>query len=270
MLRLSIVLGLFFAFNSFSFATISDRNPRAIFEYISNDEYDKIIELINSGIDVNITDPTFFNITPLMEISFKLERSNDNYLKIAKLLLEKGADPNQKSTSGANALFYAVLLHNNADLLNLFIQYGANLNDLFHDNKESILHVALENGRNGASKIFEVLANNRLNINSSDKNGLTPLMIAMEKTCVPQEGCGFKALEVQLLVDRGADLNVEDKYFSYTALKFGIDSSNEASVLSVSEIAEFEYLLEHGAKVDQEAINISSSPIMKKLLAKYL
>ncbi|OFZ68709.1 MAG: hypothetical protein A2451_13895 [Bdellovibrionales bacterium RIFOXYC2_FULL_39_8] len=270
MLKLTILLSLFLSSFSWAIEAKAASNPLMIFEYFDNDDYDKIIELINSGIDVNIANPEFYNSTPLMEVSFKLENPNDRYMEVAKLLLEKGADPNKKSATGSNALFYAVLLHRNNNLLNLFIKFGANLNDTYHDNGESLLHIALENGRSNAGQIFETLVKSGLNINAQDKSGYTPLMVAMSQTCVPQEGCGFKGREVQLLVDLGASLNLEDKYFGYTALKFGIDVANETSIFSEADIWEFEFLLKHGAIVDQEAVDIAASPVMKKLLKKYL
>jgi|GEM_PF-6315828 len=53
------------------FALVTNASNLDIFDYIADDNYEKIIEEIESGVDVNVRDYRYFQNTPLIEISYK-------------------------------------------------------------------------------------------------------------------------------------------------------------------------------------------------------
>ncbi len=87
------------------------------------ENYTEIVELIiNSGADIN-SHESFLKETPLHRIC---ARFNPNF-RIIKLLLDKGADVNAVNISGKTPVFYCTFSYS-VELLNLLVQYGADLN----------------------------------------------------------------------------------------------------------------------------------------------
>gem|GEM_PF-4486779 len=191
----------------------------------------------------------------------------EKYLYIAELLLLKGADVNTRNIFGTNAVFHATKLNSNADFLKLLTKYGADLKATYNNNGETLLHAVMENSYYSSHEILSFLIEKTQMVNVANSSGFTPLMMAMTNNCRHYEGCGFMRPHIRILVEAGADINAEDKYFGFTALEFGIDSQNETAS---SDLRDFEFLLEKGAKVTKEMIEFSEDPEMKKLLAKYL
>ena len=250
----------------FSIVLTANTDSLKIFDYIDNDDYDKVIEVIQSGIDVNIQNPRFYNDTPLMSIAFKYNKPKEIHLTVAKMLLDHGADPNLSNSFGTNALVLATKLHKTDKMFMLMNGYNANLTTLFYPSKESLLHVVITNPTQGGIEIFKHLLASGLDINLQNDSGITPLMLAMDENCQKFEGCGLKNYIIRTLVDSGAKLELEDKYFGFTALKFGIDATNETYNYKYPEI---EYLLQKGAIVDDECIELADDPELKLLLKKY-
>lgn len=258
---------LFLAFFLFSAILISSETPLDIFEYIQTENWDKVIEMIEDGIDVNIKNPKFFNDTPLISISFKYEKPSNRILEVVQMLLNRGARVNEKNIFGTNAVTLSAMLHKDSKMFLMLDNFGANLKDSFYDSEEGLLHIAITNKNKGVIDIFNHLLNIGLNIDHQNKAGITPIMLAMDENCDKHAGCGLKSDLIHALVDGGANLNLEDKYFGFTALKFGIDKTNDSYNESFPDIL---YLLDHGANVDQEAIDMADDYELKTLLKKYL
>ncbi|OFZ48726.1 MAG: hypothetical protein A2381_05245 [Bdellovibrionales bacterium RIFOXYB1_FULL_37_110] len=240
---------------------------RDIFMYIDNNDYENVIREIESMNDVNITDHESFNNTPLMEVAFKLENEDSRYQSIALMLLKKGANPNYRNAFGTDALHYAVKLHSTDTFLANCHQYGADLETRYYLNQETLLHSVMENNHYQAFAIIKYLINHTKLVNVPTKRGLTPLMLAMMNNCRPYEGCGFKREQIRDLVNGGALVEVEDFFYHYTALEFGVESMNETYVDDFQDLA---FLIDHGAVVDQDALALAHRPGLIEFLKRYL
>ncbi len=80
---------------------------------------------IDKGADVNL--PTNKNYTPLMSAA------KGGHIEIVKLLLDKGADPSTRDTSGKTALDYAIEKKNDAVVQLLAKIAGTQGVGAFHD-----------------------------------------------------------------------------------------------------------------------------------------
>ncbi len=238
-----------------------------IFKYIEDNDFANIVREIENLSDVNITNHESFNSTPLMEVAFKLENENSKYQEIALMLLKKGANINYRNAFGSDALLYAVKLHTTDTFLKNCQKYGANLEIPYNVNKETLLHAAMENNHYLAPVITKYLLKNTKLVNARTQSGFTPLMLAMMSNCKHYEGCGFRREQIVDLVNSGALVDTEDYYYKLSALEFGIDSMNQTYV---DDYQDLKFLIEHGAIVDQDAVDLAETPRLKEFLRSYL
>lgn len=235
-----------------------------IFKHLDDNNYDKVIELLEKGVDPNITNPRYFKNTPLIEIAFKLEKRDERAYEIGKLLLEKGANPNIKNSFGTNAGLVAVKFHRSSMFLHDMMEHGLDLSQRFH-NDETYLHLSMENGYLEAPEIIHDLIQFGMDVNAKNKQGVTPLMEAMERNVVQYEGCGARRIQIAQLIQAGADVNIEDTYGD-TALIYGIYAINEEYC---PDLQDLEILLKNGAKVTDDAFKASKKSDITNLLKKY-
>ena len=115
--------------------------------------------------------------------------------EIVHMLLEAGADPNQKSKGRFSPLISACDKYRpNLEIINLLFEYGADPN--IQDNDGSTpLHIAV---RNDNSEITELLLTNGADPNIQDNIGNTPLHIP----------ANYKIKE--LLIKHGADETIKN------------------------------------------------------------
>lgn len=171
-------------------------------------DYDMIEYLVNHGADVNFR--LFYEerrqldiLTPLFLAIF-FQR-----LKVAKLLLDHGANPNETDSLGNNYLCKVISVKSTPEIFELLLQYGVdpyNVNssgfsciilavtnghdrlveilmkhkvdpNIENPNGDSLLHLATNNGY---LKIVKILVKFGANINILNKDGNTPLIIAIK------------------------------------------------------------------------------------------
>jgi len=102
---------------------------------------EKIRELVANGANLNAIEEGKSQETMFADILFADNLDYNLDLKIYKLLLELGADPNYDD-GGYNCLFNALLKYNKK-VVKLLLDYGANINALsFEDPVETILDAA--------------------------------------------------------------------------------------------------------------------------------
>lgn len=130
----------------------------------------------------------------------------NGFIKIVQLLVNSGADFRKNSYQGISPFLLAVQL-NQYDIVRLFLERGANVNQIRSYDGASALWIACDKPKiiNDFKQILtvKILLEFKADINQPNNSGLTPLMIA-----------GFhKNIEVmKLLLQHGADKNMKDKF----------------------------------------------------------
>ena len=182
-----------------------------------------IKDFIRSGIDVNIGITGINNeraFSPLYTEINKLpawDKNNDNRLSIIKLLLDAGADPNIKYGSGHNSPFVIACFNNNSgdsfekDIINIFIQYGADPNAIDERSGDSIFqHLIRRVFRDsGYVAIIKTLIEKGADINKVSDGGYTPMSMALRMKNFAQEEKKYEAVKsyddlIALLKKHGA------------------------------------------------------------------
>lgn len=143
--------------------------------------------LINNGADVNITIKSsrrqnrfythLHEFAPLhLAANFHHTALDSNSLELARLLITRGADVDQKTDDGQSPLHLAVRSGNDR-LVKLLIANGADVNA--RDFEEyTPLHSAAWKGHVG---VVETLVSNGANVSASAYDGITPYRCAVRK-----------------------------------------------------------------------------------------
>ncbi|MFC5401173.1 ankyrin repeat domain-containing protein [Cohnella soli] len=183
--------------------------------------------LISKGIDVNaVNGPSFV----LAEAVFSQADAN-----LFQLLLKAGADPNKKNQYGITAIDWASS-HDEADVVAMLIQYGANVNG-------NALPWAC---KEGYTDIVELLVKAGADPNMKDQYGLSVMFHAIERQ---------HPTTVEMLLKNGADPNgssivaVEkgNATIIELLLKYGANPDDLLVVAEQMENASIvELLLKHG------------------------
>lgn len=162
--------------------------------------------LINRGADVNVENN---GLTPLINVCLK------GYLRVALLLLEKGADPYAVNKNGNS--FYSIMnqqqpqwLQQNKVLQKIFPQYGIDMNNelikaVISGSKTSIIKSLLKNGASA---------------NAVDDEGMSVVMYAV---------LSKNLLALHVLLKAGADINQKNTQGD-TALILAVKRANKESV----------------------------------------
>ena len=133
----------------------------------------------------DVDSKTNTDATPLRFVS-----ETDGNLELAQVLLEHGADPSVRSITGRDSLYLA-LETGHQGLAQLLLKHGADPNTRDVDGK-TLLHVASEYGD---TKVAQGLLELDVDVNSRDNKGQTPLQIALDR---------HHERVVQLLLHHGA------------------------------------------------------------------
>ena len=170
--------------------------------------------LLDNGADIEAMDG--FGETALLKAVKR--RDND----IVKLLLDKGANPGVKDRNGNTALLYAAG-GGNVEVIRLLLAKGA---------RDSVDGMALHGAAlNGQAEVVKLLLENGGNIESKDRFGCTPLLVAAK------EG---KAEAVKQLLDGGAKIEATDDQ--------GRTPLHAAAQRASTEVVKL--LLERGAQIE--------------------
>ncbi|CAM1506122.1 Fc.00g057630.m01.CDS01 [Cosmosporella sp. VM-42] len=149
--------------------------------------------LLESGLDVDRRDE--FEGTPLLYALDQRPRESEH----VSLLLEAGANLTAQDLRGTSPI-HTAMVHNNIIALRVLLERGANP-DLRRIHGKAPIHEAVIDLRCRSSVIIELL-NNRADPNAQDREGRTPLHLAMGPWMMQY---------LQYLLDKGADPNAQDK-----------------------------------------------------------
>ncbi len=192
------------------------KNGKTPFIWAIEEGYPEIVEyMIQHGANVNIPAPYGDRDLPIM-----LAAIGDGSLDLIKLFLKYGADTSLTNNKGKTLIMYAAEYRNTGILKIL----------LGEDDSEMIIS-QLTNKTSLTSQL-----KNQLIINETDSNKKTALMFALQNGC-PKDN----AETVKFLIERGATVNVQDKYEN-TPLIIALQSDPRYEVV--------EYLIKKGANVN--------------------
>src|SRR5262249_7329551 len=143
---------------------------------------------IDQGADVNVKNST--DRTALYHASYR------GYIDIVKALLEKVKDVDVKTNRGDTPLIDAAG-HGNWEIVQLLLARGADVNAKNNDGRTALMYPY---DKPGQTIMLTTLLNAGANVNARDNRGRTPLMSFICEEC---------ASRVQILIDHGADVNIE-------------------------------------------------------------
>ena len=178
---------------------------------IDNNGKKFIRELIDYGVDVNVKNEK--QESPLLHafrIRFKFEID-----EIIHLLVENGANVNDRNADGETSLHCNTLYWDSRKLVNLLLENGGNVNIKNNDN-QTPLHCAIAHGAHVND--IESLLENNADVNAQDKDDETPLHYVFKlsdcftfnpyhcRFCKKSESFDI----VNLLIKYGANVNVKN------------------------------------------------------------
>ncbi len=147
-------------------------------------------QAIDAGADVNVKQDGWTALTIAAEWG---------YADVARLLLDRGADPNERRAVGWFPLLGAAW-QNHAEVARLLLDHGANVNLISEDGWTALLAAS----RNGCNDVARLLLDRKVNVNAATGDGNTALLLA-------SAGGNANVELVQMLLDKGADVNARDK-----------------------------------------------------------
>ena len=139
---------------------------------------DKVQKYLAQGADVNYINKVFPDDPALIQaMKHTYDEDGVKYepnIEIIKLLIENGADVNNKNFIDSSPLHYAVELKN-TEIIKLLIDKGADVN-----NKNSFGDTPLHRAVFNSLENTKILIENGADIKAKDKDGKTPLDIAKD------------------------------------------------------------------------------------------
>ena len=187
------------------------RDLDKVFEPIDGLDESGLRKIVNSGINLNV-------IHELRDQTPLTCAIQNNWLKGVKILIEAGVDVNQNACAESNPLLCAVSV-NNIEMVEMLLQNGAGTNNAYIGTP---LHTSIGKGN---IQITKILIKAGANVNVTDEEGITTLMLAVL--------CNNLYL-VKTLIEAKADPNIVLWKYNKTALIMAAENGH----LDI-----FEYLL---------------------------
>ena len=197
---------------------VNARDSEALFEAIEMGHFDVVKVLVEHGVNTNARKPYYYGYdrpTPLMVAAARGK-------EILRLLLENGADIDDKDDLGQTAIFFTHRLA----IVEILVDKGANVN-VQDDKGRTPLMIHAEKGN---LAIVSYLVAHGADVHRKDTAGQTALRLT---------GC---LTIVEILVDGGANVNVQDDK-GRTPLMIHAGKSNKDIV---------SYLIAHGADIHRK------------------
>ncbi|KAL1632018.1 hypothetical protein SLS56_004063 [Neofusicoccum ribis] len=160
----------------------------------------------------NIEAKTSTGATPLMYAA------EERHVTVVRLLLAANADVHAVDKKGDTALHRAVRKSGNTEIIDSILDKGGSL-DAANKEGETTLHVAAS--KSGGDRLLSALLDRQANREAKDVAGRTPLHVAIEKRMEKN---------VTILLERGADINAADS-LGQSSAKLAQRSSPEIQML---------------------------------------
>jgi len=153
-------------------------------------------------------------MTALMDVS------RTGHAEIVKMLLENGADVNEKDNEGWTALIWASA-NGHTKTVSILLEKGANVNAKSYIDISALHQASL----NGHTEIVEILLDKEAEVNASDNEGWTALI---------QASLNGHTEIVEILLDKGAEMNAEDNE-GWTALMWASERGHTEIINLIRE-----------------------------------
>ncbi len=162
-------------------------------------------------------------------------------LEAVKLLIQAGANPNDRDRFNGMTVLMVVAAHGNLELLKLLIQHGADVNRANKYGETALMYAAWR----GYLAVVRELLNQRATVNpTKPKQSRTPLIYAVRR--------GSPAI-VQLLIAKGANVNAASRERTADTNRFAymnmsvLDHARQTGNATITNL-----LLRHGAKPSRD------------------
>ena len=206
-----------------------DSGSLALLNAVATNNYKKVQALISDGIEVNYYRPVGLQDTTSLISTITIPSESDS-LRMARLLLNNGANPNFATRSGLTPLLHAGI-ENKLKLVQLLLKRGAKVDYLDSDGSTCLMCSVQVNN----IPLARILIQNGASINMQ-VSGLTALGMAV---------LGHHHGMAKLLIKKGADVNVK----GLTPL---IILSFRRGDAIKSSLKMCELLIENGAYLDRQ------------------
>lgn len=168
-----------------------------LYQALINDNLEISELLVKAGAEVDCRDED----STLLMVFTALEAEGKVSEIPAAFLLKHGADVKARQyKNGETVLMMTAEFTSNTKILDLLIEYGAEVNET-DDLGRTALFLAAENWNSG--KIIKYLVKRGANVNARDDSGSTPLMSAV---------CAENPESIETLIEYGADVAAKDNY----------------------------------------------------------
>jgi len=188
---------------------IQDKWGKAAFMYILDKKDEELIEKVIDKIDPNIQDKN--GQATLLTV---MQRKPINH-KLVELLLEKGADPNNKNQYNTTPLIIAVK-NNDNKLVKLLLDKGANPNVMQNGDWAVPLIDAIKSNN---MEIIQMLLDHGADVNMKGLGQRNSLLTAVAARRSPTI--------IKLFLDHGADVNGKDVFYNSTALMYALGIADD-------------------------------------------
>ncbi len=167
-------------------------------------------------------------ITPFM-----LAAAHNNNTDVLKFLLDRDADIEARDRNDKTPLLWAAAENDSMRVLEFLLEEGADMSAV-DGNDRGVFHHAVASGRKSYDKIQLFVRFNDQDINRRDREGNTPLHLAINQRTLRYE-------LIELLLEAGADPNLEDSAGRTPLMQMAADNRSSRF---------FSLLLQKGADVN--------------------
>lgn len=177
--------------------------------------YDDVTRLLNSGASANA-----YSKEGDRAIFHAVKSGNKD---IARLLLERGADPNVSYNDATGSPLDSAVSAGDPEMVSLLIKWKAGVNYKMRGAHTALHTACMQKESEQASAIITLLLQSGADVNAVTHMGVTPLMNAVEAD---------NTSAVRILLQRGADPRIQN-IKGRTALDIALDGKKNTGIISL-------------------------------------